>query len=196
MPRVTILSLFVALCCSAHAQGPAARMHACNEQAGALSGDERKAFIIDCLQKSTPATPSKPSKPSASRDPGKDPAHRQGICNEIKKLDLLLYDDPSHHAPTTECSYTDARLLITARSSLTPDRMKRFTLLAFASVGRLYNDDFALPAEVYAGYGTDCQVMTSSDAALLHRELRRGDDSGMIHALQMTSGAKRVPCPK
>jgi hypothetical protein len=150
------------------------------------------AFVSAHAQ-STPATP---SKPSASQDPGKDPAHRRGICGEIKKLDLLLYDDPSHHEPTTTCSYTDARLLITPRSSLNPDRMRRFTLLAFASVGRLYNDDFALPNEVYAGFGTDCQVMTTSSAAFLNRELRRGDDSGMMHALQMTSGAKRVACPK
>jgi hypothetical protein len=122
-------------------------MHACNEQAGTLSDDERKAFIIDCLRKSTPPPA---SKPSASREPGQDLAHRRGICCEIKKLDLLLYDDPSLHGPTAICSYTDTRLLITPRAPVPPERMQRFVLIAFASAGRLFNEDFALPDQVYA----------------------------------------------
>jgi hypothetical protein len=38
--------------------------------------------------------------------------------------------------------------------------------------------------------------MTTSSAAFVNRELRRGDDSGMMHALQATASAKHVPCPK
>jgi hypothetical protein len=129
-------------------------------------------------------------------EPGKDPAHRRGVCGEIRKLDLLLYDDPRQHAPTASCSYTDSRLLVTPRGALPPERMKRFVLLAFATVGKLYNDDFALPTEVYAGFGSECQVMTTRNAALLQRSLRRGDDLGMVSALQMASTAPKVPCPK
>ncbi len=175
-PKLPPLATCLALLASTLAFGqgsPQERMRACNEQAGTLAGDERKAFMMDCLRKSTPA----PTRsPKAQANPGQDPAHRRGICGEIKKLDLLLYDNPRIHGATTTCSYTDDRLLIKPNSALTEERMKRFVFLAFVTVGGLRNDDFMLPDKTYVGFGTDCQVLPTNDAATLQRAAKsRGD---------------------
>ena len=85
--------------------------------------------------------------PSAADGAGgkSDATHRSGICGEIRKLDLLLYDEPRGHAPTATCSYTDERLLIRPRTALPDERMKRFVFLAFLVAGKLRNDDFMMP---------------------------------------------------
>jgi hypothetical protein len=124
-------------------------------------------------------------------------SQKRGICGEIvKEVDPLLYDDSRHHAPTTTCSYTDERLLITARGDLTEDRMKRFVFLAFTAVGMLRNDDYMLPDKVYVGRDTTCQVMATNDAAMLNRAARDRTDSGLIRAMMLASGALTVMCPK
>ena len=123
-------------------------------------------------------------------------SHKSGICGEIAKLDLLLYDNPSVHEATTNCSYTDERLLITPRRALTDERMKRFVFLAFVTVGSLRNEDFMLPDNVYVGHGSDCQVMSTNDAATLQRTVKFGGDSGMLRGMMSASSAKRVTCPK
>lgn len=123
-------------------------------------------------------------------------AHKRGICGEIVKLDLLLYDTPRLHEPTTSCSYTDERLLITPNRALAEERMKRFVFLAFLTVGFLRNEDFMLPDNVYAGSGSSCQVMATNDAAALQREAKFGGDNGMLSAMMLASSAKTVACPK
>lgn len=127
---------------------------------------------------------------------GADAAHRRGICGEIVKLDLLLYDDPHVHAPTATCSYTDDRLLVKPRRELPTDRMKRFVFLAFLVAGKLRNDDFMMPPVVYAGYGSTCQSLTLDQAALLQRDARSGGESGMFRSYSVASGAPKVACPK
>jgi hypothetical protein len=74
--------------------------------------------------------------------------------------------------------------------------MTRFALLAYASVGHLFNEDFALPENVYAGFGTDCQLMTTANAALLQPAMKSGHDLEMMNAIYMADHASRVPCPK
>jgi hypothetical protein len=123
-------------------------------------------------------------------------SHKRGICGEIAKLDLLLYDNPRVHEATTNCSYTDERLLITPKGALTDERMKRFVFLAFLTVGSLRNEDFMLPDSVYVGHGSDCQVMATNDAATLQRTVKFGGDSGMLRGMMSASSATRVACPK
>jgi hypothetical protein len=130
----------------------------------------------------------KPSKTSAT--------HRNGICSEIKKVDLLLYENPQRHAPTTVCSYTDTRLLVKPNAALSKDRMNWFIFLAFSSVGALRNDDFMLPEKVYVGYAGTCQVMTTSDAAMLQETAKYQGDTGFLNAQMMASRAPIVACPQ
>ncbi len=125
-----------------------------------------------------------------------DSTHRRGICGEIRKVDLLLYENPQQHAPTTGCSYTDARLLIKPNVALPKDRMGRFVFLVFSVVGALRNDDFKLPEKVYVGYGATCQVMTTNDAAILQEAAKYQGDAGFRSAMMMASSAPTVACPK
>jgi hypothetical protein len=123
-------------------------------------------------------------------------SHKRGICGEIRKVDLLLYENPRNHEPTTTCSYTDERLLIKPNKELPPERMKRFVFLAFLTVGHLRNDDFMLPEKVFVGYGTQCQVMSSNDTAVLQRDAKYSGDSDMVRSMMSASGAPKVACPK
>ena len=136
-----------------------------------------------------------PSAVSAAGDKS-DAAHRSGICGEVRKLDLLLYDEPHGHVPTATCSYTDERLLIRPRAALSDERLKRFVFLAFVVAGKLRNDDFMMPPRVYAGYGDQCQWLTIDQAALLQRDAKFGGDSGMLRSYMVASGAPHSPCPK
>jgi len=97
-----------------------------------------------------------------------DAAHRRGICGEMTKIDLLLYDSPRGHAPTTTCSYTDDRRLIMPRSTLPEERMKRFVFLAFVVAGKLRNDDSPQPARIIdAGRRIDsCFLLPESSRCL------------------------------
>lgn len=134
---------------------------------------------------------------SAAQPPTKASAsHTRGICGEIVKLDLLLYDRPSGHERTTVCSYTDDRLLIKPKTALPDERMRRFVFLAFVTVGSLRNDDYLLPEKTYVGFGTECQVLSTNDAATIQRMVRRPGDDGMMRAMIWTSQAPKVPCPK
>lgn len=134
---------------------------------------------------------------AGSPSPKADAAHKQGICGEIKKLDLLLYDDPSLHGPTATCSYTDERLLIKPNKELPDVRMKRFVFLAFLSTGRLRNEDFRLPEKVFVGYGAQCQWMTTNDTALLQSDVRTSKgQAGMASGYMVAMSAPKVICPK
>lgn len=123
-------------------------------------------------------------------------SHKRAICGEIKKLDLALYDNPKGHEATATCSYTDDRLLIKPISELSQARMKRFVFLAFVTTGALRNDDYILPEKIYVGFGTQCQMMTTNDAALVHRSVKFGGDSGMANGYLTAMGAPKVLCPK
>ena len=125
-----------------------------------------------------------------------DAAHRRGICGEVVKIDLMLYDDPTGHAPTATCSYTDERLLVKPRTALPEERMKRFVFLAFLVAGKLSNDDFMMPPRVFVGFGKDCQVVRIAEAALLQRNAKFGGDLGFATAYGTASGAPKVACPK
>jgi hypothetical protein len=122
-------------------------------------------------------------------------SHKSGICGEIAKLDLLLYDNPRGHEATTNCSYTDERLLITPRRPLPEERMKRFVFLAFVTVGPLANDDYMLPEKTYVGFGSECQMLKTSDAAILNRWARERGDSWLMRAMMYANAAPKVPCP-
>lgn len=134
--------------------------------------------------------------PSVAQAQKADAVHRRGICGEVVKLDLLLYDMPRGHAATATCSYTDARLLVKPRTELTPDRMKRFVFLAFITAGALANEDYMMPSEVYAGFGAQCQVLPIGAAATLQRAVKFDGDSGFVRGMMTASAAPRVPCPK
>jgi hypothetical protein len=126
-----------------------------------------------------------------------DPSHKHGVCNEIKKgVDSLLYENSRLHGATTTCSYADDRLLIKPKSTLNPERMNRFVFLTFSIAGALRNDDFILPNQVYVGYGSACQVLTTNDAAELQKSAKYGGDSGMRSARIWALNAKKVLCPK
>jgi len=130
------------------------------------------------------------------QSPKADASHRRAICGEIKKLDLALYDNAKGHGATATCSYTDDRLLIKPISELSEARMKRFVFLAFVTTGTLRNDDYMLPEKVYVGFGTQCQVMTTNDAASVQRSVKFGGDSGMANGYLTAMGAPKVLCPK
>jgi hypothetical protein len=122
--------------------------------------------------------------------------HRRGICSEIVKIDLMLYSNPAGHAATARCSYTDDRILITAKNELAEERMKRFVFLGFLAVGSLRNEDFRLPPKVYVGDGKQCQVMNTNDAASMQSDVKSPGNSGMARGMMSASQAPRVPCPK
>jgi hypothetical protein len=118
-----------------------------------------------------------------------DASHKRGICGEITKgVDLLLYDRPGHGATAT-CSYTDDWLLIIGE-----ERMRRFRFLSFIVVGGLRNDDFLLPDQVYVGYGTECWVMRTNDAATSQRLVKSWHDDAT--AWMTIASLPRVGCPK
>ena len=123
-------------------------------------------------------------------------SHKRGICGEVVKLDLLLYDRPTGHEPTATCSYTADRLLIKPKRALPDERMRRFVFLAFSVVGSLRNDDYMLPDKTYVGFGTECQVLATNDAAALQREARQPGDSSLMRAMMVATSAPKVPCPK
>ena len=127
--------------------------------------------------------------------PKADASHKRGMRGEIKKLDLLLYDNPRGHEATATCSYTDERLLVKPMRELPPDRMKRFIFLAFVTTGALRNDDYMPPEKVYVGFGTECRVMTTNDAAVLQHNVKFGGDSGMTSGFMAAAGASKVSCP-
>ena len=74
--------------------------------------------------------------------------------------------------------------------------MRRFVFLAFVTVGSLRNDDYVLPEKTYVGFGTECQVLPTNDAAKIQRMVRRPGDEGMTAAMMWTNQAPKVPCPK
>ena len=123
-------------------------------------------------------------------------SHRAGICGEMDKIDLLLYDEPGLHGHTATCSYTDERLLMKPRAELPSDRMKRFVFLAFLEAGNLANEDFMMPPKVYAGFGKDCQVLPIGDAARMQRLVKFGGDLEFMSCLTASSGAPHVACPR
>jgi hypothetical protein len=121
--------------------------------------------------------------------------HRAKVCGLIQTIDLLMYDNPHGHAPTTTCSYTANWLLIKPKTELPPDRMKRFAFLAFVGTGALRNDGLRLPANVYVGFGADCQWMTVNNAAIFQKDAYLLGKSGMMRSIMLASERPHIACP-
>ena len=122
-------------------------------------------------------------------------SHKRGVCGHINKgVDLLLYDTPAGHGSTATCLYTDDWLLVKPNREIGEDRMARFRFLSFIAVGALRNDDFFLPDQAYVGYGTECRVMKTNDAATSQRLVRTWHDDST--AWRTISSLPNVACPK